>query len=109
MCRYSIFSTRTKHPVLTRSISYLWNPFSAPQILEPRLIRVESERNFTLRGPGTIAPGGSGGQSPDFYSALHVRSTVGVQLTAVRIHCTAWWWCSGLHNLGAETFSAPGK
>ena len=34
---YYTFSTRTKHPVLTRPLSYLWNPLSAPQILELRI------------------------------------------------------------------------
>jgi hypothetical protein len=62
------------------------------------MLRVESERNFTLQGSGTLAPGGVGGVSPDFYSALHVRATEGVQLSGVRIHCTAWWWCTALHN-----------
>jgi hypothetical protein len=55
------------------------------------LLRVESERNFTLRGEGTLEPGGTGGKTPDFYSALHVRSTAGVALTGVRVHCTAWY------------------
>ena len=41
MYGYRTFSTRTKHPVLTRSISYLWNPFSAnPKLLEPRFLQV---------------------------------------------------------------------
>jgi beta-D-xylosidase 4 len=63
------------------------------------MIRVESDSNFTLRGAGTIEPGGTGDSDPDFYSALHVRSTVGVQLGAgLRVHCTAWWWCTALHN-----------
>ena len=62
------------------------------------LLRVESAANFTLRGTGTIAPGGIGGASPDFYSAVHVSSTVGVSLSEVTIHCTAWWWCTVLHN-----------
>ena len=35
VCRYRAFSTRTKHPVLTRSISYLWNPFSTPKLWSP--------------------------------------------------------------------------
>ena len=51
-------------------------------------ISVTSERNFTLRGSGTIAPGGTGGKNPDIFSALHVRSTAGVRLQGVRIHCT---------------------
>eukprot|EP00936_MAST-01D_sp_MAST-1D-sp1_P002361 g2361.t1 len=63
------------------------------------LLRVTSTRNFTLRGNGTIAPGGVGGSTPDFYSALHVQSTTGVQLSGgLRIHCTAWWWCTAMHN-----------
>lgn len=61
-------------------------------------IKVTSESNFTLRGSGTLAPGGVGGKDPDFYSALHVLSTVGVELSGVRVHCTAWWWCTALHN-----------
>ncbi len=62
------------------------------------LLRIEAQRNFTLRGEGTLAPGGVGGKAPDFYSALHVRSTTGVVLTGVRVHCSAWWWCTALHN-----------
>ena len=62
------------------------------------LLRVTSAANFTLRGGGTIAPGGGGGSAPDFYSALHVRSTTAVSLQGVRVHCTAWWWCAVLHN-----------
>ena len=63
------------------------------------LLRVTSQRNFTLRGAGTIAPGGVGGVTPDFYSALHVQSTAGVRLgDGLRVHCTAWWWCTAMHN-----------
>lgn len=63
------------------------------------LLRVQSERNFKLRGPGTIAPGGVGGRDPDFYSAIHVQSTEGVQVSGrLRVKCTAWWWCTVLHN-----------
>jgi hypothetical protein len=63
------------------------------------LLRVQSATNFTLRGAGTLEPGGVGGATPNFYSALHVRSTSGVFLGAgLRIHCTAWWWCTALHN-----------
>lgn len=61
-------------------------------------IKVTSASNFTLQGSGTLAPGGAGGKDPDFYSALHVLSTVGVELSGVRVHCTAWWWCTALHN-----------
>lgn len=62
------------------------------------LIRVTSSTNFTLRGAGRLAPGGVGGASPDFYSALHVQSTSRVALSGVRVHCTAWWWCVAMHN-----------
>ena len=62
------------------------------------LLRIEAERNFSLRGEGTLAPGGVGGKAPDFYSALHVRSTAGVVLSGIRVHCSAWWWCTALHN-----------
>ena len=62
------------------------------------LLRVTAAANFTLRGGGTLAPGGVGGAAPDFYSALHVRSTAAVSLSGVRVHCTAWWWCAVLHN-----------
>ena len=62
------------------------------------LLRVIAASNFSLRGGGTLAPGGVGGATPDFYSALHVRSTAAVSLAGVRIHCTAWWWCTVLHN-----------
>ena len=44
MCRYCTLSTKTKHPVLTRPISNPQNPFSAPQILEPRFC--EANRIF---------------------------------------------------------------
>ena len=62
------------------------------------LVRVTAERNFTVRGGGVIRPGGGGGVSPDFYSALHVQSTVGVNMLGIHIQCTAWWWCTVLHN-----------
>ena len=62
------------------------------------LLRITAESNVTIRGAGTIAPGGTGGVAPNFYSALHVRSTTGVTLQGVRVHCTAWWWCTVLHN-----------
>ena len=35
MYRYRTFSTRTKHPVLTRPISHLYYPFSAPKFWSP--------------------------------------------------------------------------
>ena len=69
------------------------------------LLRVEAAANFTLRGGGTLEPGGVGGASPDFYSAVHVTSTVGVVLRDVRVHCTAWWWCTVLHNASFITVS----
>ena len=62
------------------------------------LMRVEARANFTLRGAGTLAPGGGGGDDPDFYSALHVSATERVRLEGVRVHCTAWWWCAAMHN-----------
>jgi polygalacturonase len=29
---------------------------------------------------------------------MHIRSTVGVRLVGVHVRCTAWWWCTALHN-----------
>ena len=62
------------------------------------MLQVKSATNFTLRGEGTIAPGGVGGSDPDYYSAMHVASTANVELTGVRFYCTAWWWCTVMHN-----------
>lgn len=69
------------------------------------LLRVTAAANFTLRGSGTLSPGGGGGSAPDFLSALHVRSTSLVALSGVRVHCTAWWWCTVLHNATDVTLS----
>ena len=63
------------------------------------MLQVQAVRNVTLRGSGTVAPGGVGGTTPDFYSALHVQSTVGVTLAGLQVTCTAWWWCTVLHNV----------
>ena len=62
------------------------------------LLQVTAPSNFTLRGGGLIAPGGVGGEVPDFYSAIHVQSTEHVSFSGMQVHCTAWWWCAALHN-----------
>ena len=52
------FPTRTKHPVLTRPtlspfFRYLQNPFSAPQILEPRIRQATRQPRLRTRSTST--------------------------------------------------------
>eukprot|EP00746_Dinoflagellata_sp_MGD_P158670 gnl/MRDRNA2_/MRDRNA2_86521_c1_seq3.p1 gnl/MRDRNA2_/MRDRNA2_86521_c1~~gnl/MRDRNA2_/MRDRNA2_86521_c1_seq3.p1 ORF type:complete len:496 (+),score=56.55 gnl/MRDRNA2_/MRDRNA2_86521_c1_seq3:75-1562(+) len=59
-------------------------------------VTVQSERNVTLRGHGVLDASSSRGSK---YSAIHVKSTSGVNLGGgMRIHCTNSWWCSVMHN-----------
>ena len=69
------------------------------------LLRVTAQLNFSLRGAGTIEPGGVGGASPDFYSAMHISSTSHVALSGVRVTCSAWWWCMVFHNASDVSIS----
>lgn len=84
---------RTRRPDCTAEpgLEFRWESWCA-------LLHVTATSSFTLRGGGDVAPGGVGGRSPDFYSAIHVRSTSGVRMSGVRVVCTAWWWCCVLHN-----------
>ena len=55
-------------------------------------VTVDSVKNVSLSGAGTLQGGGNKGEH---WSSLHVRSTAGVQLGGgLRIHCTNSWWCS---------------
>eukprot|EP01052_Picozoa_sp_SAG31_P045731 SAG31_NODE_8473_length_1445_cov_0.657504_1_plen_255_part_10 len=62
-------------------------------------LTIESARNFTLEGSGTLEGGGKKGEH---WSTLHVRSTAEVRLGGgLRIHCTNSWWCTVMHNASA--------
>ena len=50
VCRYCTFSTKNKHPVLTRPISNVWNPFSAPKLWSPGLTLDFCLEMFELNG-----------------------------------------------------------